>query len=79
MVLAERAIERASMVPEGQRLPFEDSLTGGRGSMCTFLGGWGSSTRCSQAPGQHRKPGADVWDGWVFAAQHGLAPSEHSP
>lgn len=33
MVLAERVIKGASLVPEGQRLPFEESLLGGRGSM----------------------------------------------
>lgn len=38
MVLAERIVDGTGIVPEGQRLPFEDCLLGGRGIMCTFVG-----------------------------------------
>lgn len=58
-----KAIESASRAPEDQRLPFEDSLLGGRGSMRTFFLGWGCSARCSQTPRQLCKPGAGVWTG----------------
>ena len=51
MILAEKAIEGASMLPEGQRLPFEDSLLGGRGSMCTFFGEGAAQRGAPRAPG----------------------------
>lgn len=38
MVLAAKAVKGANMVLESQRLPLEDSLLGGTGSKCTFLG-----------------------------------------